>query len=79
MSDFIEGFSFKSIFSDELNKFVAEKRGMGLKYEVGARVLSSFDSFVFSQGYNQKDLLKEIMDSWINLNPNQKGDSRKQH
>jgi len=72
MSDFIGRLSFKSIFSDELYKFVAEKRGLGLKYEVGARVLSSFDSFVFSQGYNQKDLSKEIMDSWINLNPNQK-------
>jgi integrase len=72
MSDFIGRLSFKSVFSDELNNFIAEKRGLGLKYEVGAHILSSFDAFVFSKGYNQKNLSKEIMDSWINLNPNQK-------
>lgn len=63
---------FSSVFASTIERYILEKRGMGLSYNTIVKVLAEFDRFIITKGYTRLELTKELMESWATQNPNHK-------
>ncbi len=62
---------FLSPFATLIENYIAEKRAAGYKFEVGAKMLKRFDSFVHSRGLTEVILTKQLMIEWTMRKPNE--------
>lgn len=62
---------FLSMLSVPIERFIIEKQAVGYKFEKGAKLLKSFDSFVYGQGLKDTDLTKQLVLEWTARKPNE--------
>ena len=65
----IKEFEFSGILGTIIKDFINEKRAMGLKYNLQARILKRFDTFSQSFDFNDKVLSKDIVEKWLKKVP----------
>ena len=56
--------TFTSVFAKEFQELIENKRALGFEYNAQAMAFRRIDSFLASNGLNQKVITKEICDSW---------------
>lgn len=56
---------FKSVFADNIQKFVAYKRAQGYKYKTEEILLAGFDKWCIKQGINMAVLDDERISAWL--------------
>ncbi|MTI96612.1 MAG: integrase [Firmicutes bacterium] len=67
-----KGLRFESILSVPIEKYIAEKRAVGYKFDKGAVMLKSFDSFVCNQNFTNIELTKQMVLGWTARKPHEK-------
>jgi len=73
----METYIFSGPLSTPLEKFIAEKRGMGYSYNVQARALVRFDKFTLDFICDKNVLSKELFEAWICKTPNESPNNQK--
>lgn len=63
--------SFSGPLADTIEKFIAEKRGIGLQYNGVSTYLQSFDRFSSSFHLEESVLSREVVEAWLKQNPSQ--------
>ncbi len=63
--------SFSGPLADTIEKFIAEKRGIGLQYNGVSTYLQSFDRFSISFHLEESVLSREVVEAWLKQNPSQ--------
>jgi len=63
--------SFSGPLADTIEKFIAEKRGIGLQYNGVSTYLQSFDRFSISFYLEESVLSREVVEAWLKQNPSQ--------
>lgn len=63
--------SFSGPLADTIEKFIAEKRGIGLQYNGVSTYLQSFDRFSISFHLEESVLSGEVVEAWLKQNPSQ--------
>jgi len=63
--------SFSGPLADTIEKFIAEKRGIGLQYNGVSTYLQSFDRFSISFHLEESVLSREVVEAWLKQNPYQ--------
>jgi integrase/recombinase XerD len=63
--------SFWSVYASHLSNFIGLKRSLGYKYKKEERLLHTFDRFLLNQDYTAPFFTKELLDKWIEKDPNQ--------
>lgn len=71
MSEPIKTYFFSGPLASAIEKFIAEKRGMGLQYNSVSRNLSNFDRFTIAFGLKDQILSREVVEAWLKQNPAQ--------
>src|SRR5699024_3106378 len=62
---------FLSVLSAPIEGYIAEKQAVGYAFEKGAKLLKSFDSFVYSRGAKDTELTKQLVLEWTARKPNE--------
>jgi len=73
----IENYIFSGPLSNALEKFIAEKRGMGNTYNAQARALFRFDKFTLNFICDKDVLSKKLVEAWICKTPNESPNNQK--
>lgn len=73
----IEHYIFSGPLSNALERFIAEKRGMGNTYNAQARALFRFDKFTLNYICDKDVLSKELVEAWICKTPNESPNNQK--
>lgn len=55
---------YMSVLSVQIEKYIAEKRAVGYKFDKGAELLKKFDSFLFNQTLSTVELTKQVVLEW---------------
>ena len=63
--------SFSGPLANTIEKFIAEKRGIGLQYNGVSTYLQSFDRFSISFHLEESVLSREVVEAWLKQNPSQ--------
>lgn len=63
---------FMSALTVPIEDYIAEKRAVGYKFDKGATMLKSFDSFVYSRHFRDANLTKQLVLDWTAHKPNEK-------
>lgn len=63
--------SFSGPLADTIEKFIAEKRGIGLQYNGVSTYLQSFDRFSTNFHLEESVLSREVVEAWLKQNPSQ--------
>jgi len=66
-----ENHVFLSALAISIESYIAEKRAVGYKFEVGADMLKRFDSFVHSSCLTEAVLTKQLVMEWTKHKPNE--------
>ncbi len=66
-----ENQGFLSALAVPIDNYIAEKQAVGYKFDKGADMLKSFDSFVYSRGLKETDLTKQLVMEWTTHKPNE--------
>ena len=66
-----EKYLFLSTLAVSIEGYIAEKRALGYKFEVGLDMLKRFDSFVHSRGLTEAVLTKQLVVDWTGRKPNE--------
>jgi integrase len=67
----IKEYQFNGPLSDVIEKFIAEKRGVGLQYNSESKRLANFDRFSSTFGCERNTLSKEVVRAWISIRNNE--------
>ncbi|NSW89251.1 MAG: tyrosine-type recombinase/integrase [Firmicutes bacterium] len=67
----IKTYTYSGPLREAIEKFIAEKRGMGLQYNSAAERLANFDRFSIKFGYATNVLSKEVVEAWTARRPNE--------
>lgn len=62
---------FLSALTVPIESYIAEKQAVGYKFEKGADMLKSFDSFVYSRCLKETGLTKQLVMEWTARKPNE--------
>lgn len=65
----VKDLKFESDLSTPIEKYIAEKRAVGYKFDKGAAMLKSFDSFVCNHQLTNIELTKQLVLEWTARNP----------
>ena len=71
MSRTIKEYKFYGPLKDAIKAYIAEKRGMGLKYNSESKRLANFDRFTLNVDCQKNVLTKDIVMSWITKRANE--------
>lgn len=63
--------SFSGPIASTIEKFIAEKRGIGLQYNGVSTYLQNFDKFSVEFQLENQDLTREVVEAWLKQNPSQ--------
>lgn len=63
--------SFSGPIASTIEKFIAEKRGIGLQYNGVSAYLQNFDKFSVAFQLENQDLTREVVEAWLMQNPSQ--------
>lgn len=63
--------SFSGPLADTIEKFIAEKRGIGLQYNGVSTYLQNFDRFSTNFQLMESVLSREVVEAWLKQNPSQ--------
>ena len=63
--------SFSGPIASTIEKFIAEKRGIGLQYNGVSTYLQNFDKFSAAFQLENQDLTREVVEAWLKQNPSQ--------
>lgn len=67
---------YTSQFSEQIQAFIAEKRGLGCKYNTEVEILWEFDRFVLEHKFTGSVVTKDILEQWRMKRPNETEGSR---
>lgn len=73
----LKEFEFTGILGGIIKDYINEKRAMGLKYNLQARLLKRFDTFSKSFDLSEKVLSKDIVEKWLQKTPNETHQNQK--
>ena len=62
---------YQSNFATQIEGYIKEKRAVGYKFQTGAKVLKSFDSFAHSNYPTETILTKQLVMEWTARKPNE--------
>lgn len=63
--------SFSGPLASTIEKFIAEKRGIGLQYNGVSTYLQNFAKFSVAFQLENQDLTREVVEAWLKQNPSQ--------
>ncbi|MGG4551340.1 tyrosine-type recombinase/integrase [Paenibacillus humicus] len=64
-------FFFHSPFQEHIQAMIRQKQSLGYKYDSSAKVLFKFDQFCVAHGCTEPHLSKELVQAWIQKQPNE--------
>jgi len=62
---------FLSALAVAIENYIAEKRAVGYKFDKGAEMFRSFDSYVYNRGLKETNLTKQLVMEWTARKPNE--------
>ncbi|SNT11085.1 hypothetical protein SAMN05446037_104110 [Anaerovirgula multivorans] len=73
----LKEFKYSGILGSIIKDFINEKRAIGLKYNLQARILKRFNTFSKSFDLSEKVLSKDIVEKWLQKTPNETHQNQK--